>query len=238
LAEVLPASAVHARVLIVEDEPKTRAAIAEAIRLDGWEAAEAGRGRDMIALLDQREFDLVVLDWMLPGRNGVELLQHVRTRGIHIPVLMLTARSGIDDRVIGLESGADDYLAKPFAMAELTARCRALLRRQTSDGRSHLRYADLELDVRARSARRGDEEVQLTPKEVDVLEYLLTHQGKTVSREMLEREVWKQTHRFTSLDNVIDVQMMRLRRKIDTEGKTALIHTIRGVGYRVGSETA
>jgi DNA-binding response OmpR family regulator len=132
MADSHPAPAVRARVLIVEDEPKTRASIAEAIRLEGWEASEASRGREMIALLDQREFDLVVLDWMLPGRDGLELLQHVRARGTNIPVLMLTARSDIDDRVIGLESGADDYLAKPFAMAELSARCRALLRRQSA----------------------------------------------------------------------------------------------------------
>jgi DNA-binding response OmpR family regulator len=224
-------------ILVVEDEPKTRTSIAEAFRLEGWGVAEASRGREMISLLIPRSFDVVVLDWMLPGRDGLELLQHVRTRGNHIPVLMLTARSGIDDRVIGLESGADDYLAKPFAMAELVARCRALMRRQTPNGRLPLRCGDLELDVRARAARRGDVEIPLTPKEVDVLEYLLTHQGTIVSREMLERDVWKQTHRFTSLDNVIDVQMMRLRRKIDTEGKAPLIHTIRGVGYQLGSET-
>ena len=148
---------------------------------------------------------------------------------------MLTARGGIEDRVIGLESGADDYLVKPFAMAELVARCRALLRRPAAGSAEHLCCADLELDPRARVARRGNEQIPLTPREVDVLEYLLRHQGRIVTREMLEREVWRQTHRFTSLDTVIDVQLMRLRRKIDGEGRPPLIHTIRGVGYRLAA---
>jgi two-component system copper resistance phosphate regulon response regulator CusR len=219
--------------LIVEDEPKTRAAVAEALRLERWTTAEAGKGREMIALLERQAFDLVILDWKLPDRDGIELLQHVRARGAQTPVLMLTARNGIDDRVIGLESGADDYLVKPFAMAELVARCRALLRRPTLQSGEFLRCGDLHLDTRARVARRAGEDILLTPREVDVLEYLLRYQGQVVTREMLERDVWKQTHRFTSLDNVIDVQMMRLRRKIDGEGAPKLIHTLRGVGYRL-----
>jgi two-component system, OmpR family, copper resistance phosphate regulon response regulator CusR len=221
------------RVLIVEDEPKTRASIAEALELEGWSVAQAGRGREMLALLDQQPFDLVVLDWMLPGRDGLELLQHVRARGAQIPVLMLTARDGISDRVIGLETGADDYLVKPFAMAEMIARCRALLRRPAMNSGELLQCADLRLDTHARTAFRNGEEILLSPREVDLLEYLLRYQGQIVTREMLERDVWKQTHRFTSLDNVIDVQMMRLRRKIDGEGAVKLIETLRGVGYRL-----
>lgn len=223
------------RVLVVEDEPKTRASIAEALTLEGWTVAEAGRGREMIALLAQRAFDLVILDWMLPGRDGLELLQHVRARGAQVPVLMLTARDGIGDRVIGLESGADDYLVKPFAIAELIARCRALLRRPVMGTGEFLRCGDLQLDTRARSAVRGGEEIPLTPREVDLLEYLLRYQGQIVTREMLERDVWKQTHRFTSLDNVIDVQIMRLRRKVDGESEQRLIQTLRGVGYRLAT---
>jgi DNA-binding response OmpR family regulator len=149
-------------------------------------------------------------------------------------VIMLTARQGIDDRVVGLESGADDYLVKPFAVAELIARCRALMRRPTMNRSESLRCADLQLDTRARVAVRAGQEVSLSPREVDLLEYLLRYQNQIVTREMLEREVWKQTHRFTSLDNVIDVQMMRLRRKIDGEHEQKLIHTLRGVGYRLG----
>lgn len=229
---------VHApRVLIVEDEPKTRVSIAAALQLEGWIVAEAARGREMIALLDGQAFDLVILDWMLPGRDGVELLQLVRARGAQIPVLMLTARDGLDDRVMGLESGADDYLVKPFAVAELIARCRALLRRPTMNMGEFLRCADLRLDTRARTAWRAEQEILLTPREVDLLEYLLRYQNQIVTREMLERDVWKQAHRFTSLDNVIDVQLMRLRRKIDGEHEEKLIQTLRGVGYRLGQNT-
>jgi len=224
------------RVLVVEDEAKTRESIAEALRLEGWTVGEAGHGREMLALLEAQTFDLVILDWMLPGRDGLELLQHVRNRGAQTPVLMLTARGGVDDRVVGLESGADDYVVKPFAIAELVARCRALLRRPTLHTGDLLRCGDLQLDTRARIAVRAGEEILLSPREVDVLEYLLRYQGQIVTREMLERDVWKQVQRFTSLDNVIDVQIMRLRRKIDGEGATKLIHTLRGVGYRLGDE--
>jgi two-component system copper resistance phosphate regulon response regulator CusR len=149
---------------------------------------------------------------------------------------MLTARSTLTDRVVGLDSGADDYLTKPFAFAELLARCRALLRRPAADTGRLLRCGDLQLDTRARVAVRAGQEIPLSPREVDVLEYLLRYHGQIVTREMLERDVWKQTHRMTSLDNVIDVQMMRLRRKVDTEGAERLIHTVRGVGYRLGGD--
>lgn len=215
-----------------------RASIAEALRLENWEVAEAGRGREMIAWLGRQSFDLVILDWMLPGRDGLELLQHVRSRGAQTPVLMLTARQGVDDRVMGLESGADDYLVKPFAVAELIARSRALLRRPTMETGEFLRCADLQLNTRARTAFRGGEEIPLSPREVDLLEYLLRYQGQIVTREMLERDVWKQSHRFTSLDNVIDVQIMRLRRKVDGESEQRLIQTLRGVGYRLAAPGA
>jgi len=151
-------------------------------------------------------------------------------------VLMLTARSALADRVDGLESGADDYLAKPFAFAELIARCRALLRRPVMSTGQFLRCGDLQLDTRARVAVRAGKEIALTPREVDILEYLLRYQGQIVTREMLERDVWKQTHRMTSLDNVIDVQMMRLRRKVDGDEGDKLIYTLRGLGYRMGKE--
>jgi two-component system copper resistance phosphate regulon response regulator CusR len=151
---------------------------------------------------------------------------------------MLTARGSLDDRVTGLEAGADDYLTKPFALAELVARGRALLRRPILGAGPLLRCGDLQLDTRARVAVRAGKEIPLTPREVDVLEYLLRYQGQIVTREMLEREVWKQTQRFTSLDNVIDVQLMRLRRKVDGEGAEKLIHTLRGLGYRLGKESA
>lgn len=222
------------RVLVVEDEPKMRESVAEGLRLEPWTVKTAATGEEAIASLEQEAFDLVVLDWMLPDRNGIEVLQHLRQRGIQAPVLMLTARTTLNDRVIGLDSGADDYLPKPFAFAELLARCRALLRRPTWATGGVLRCGDLQLDTRARVALRADQEISLSPKEVDVLEYLLRYQGQIVTREMLERDVWKQTHRATSLDNVIDVQMARLRRKIDGEEGERLIHTLRGIGYRLG----
>lgn len=231
-----PDSIASPRVLIVEDETKTRESIVEALSLEGWTVTEAARGREMLAHFDQQAFDLVVLDWMLPDRDGIELLQHVRSRGAQVPVLMLTARDGIDDRVIGLESGADDYLVKPFALAELIARCRALLRRPSMSTGEFLSCGDLQLDTRTRTAVRAGAAIPLSPREVDVLEYLLRYQGQIVTREMLERDVWRQTHRFTSLDNVIDVQIMRLRRKVDGEGAERLIHTLRGVGYRLGRD--
>lgn len=226
------------QVLVVEDEQKTRDSLAEGLRLESWKVETAANGDEALELLRREPFDLVVLDWMLPDRDGVEVLQQLRGAGKHIPVLMLTARSTLNDRVIGLDSGADDYLAKPFAFAELLARCRALLRRPSWTGDRLLRCGDLQLDTRARVAVRGDQEISLTPREVDVLEYLLRYQGQIVTREMLERDVWKQTHRMTSLDNVIDVQIMRLRRKVDFEGAERLIHTLRGVGYQLGGKPA
>lgn len=224
------------RVLVVEDEQKTRESLAEGLRLEAWSVATAATGQEALGLLGREVFDLVVLDWMLPDRDGVEVLREMRGRGQPTSVLMLTARSTLNDRVTGLDSGADDYLAKPFAFAELLARCRALLRRPVVKTGGLLRCGDLQLDTRARIALRGGQEIALTPREVDVLEYLLRYQGQIVTREMLERDVWKQTHRMTSLDNVIDVQIMRLRRKVDTDGSERLIHTLRGVGYRLGKE--
>jgi two-component system copper resistance phosphate regulon response regulator CusR len=223
-------------VLVVEDETKTRASLAEGLRLEAWVVETAASGDEAIAQFSRGEFDLIVLDWMLPDRDGIDVLRTIRSRGEQTPVLMLTARSTLNDRVIGLDSGADDYLPKPFAFAELLARCRALLRRPMWMTGRLLRCADLQLDTRARTAKRNEQEIALTPREVDVLEYLLRYQGQIVTREMLERDVWKQTHRMTSLDNVIDVQMMRLRRKVDVEGAERLIHTLRGVGYRLGKE--
>jgi two-component system copper resistance phosphate regulon response regulator CusR len=224
------------RVLVVEDEQKTRESLAEGLRLETWSVATAATGQEALGLLGREVFDLVVLDWMLPDRDGVEVLREMRRRGQPTSVLMLTARSTLNDRVTGLDSGADDYLAKPFAFAELLARCRALLRRPVVKTGGLLRCGDLQLDTRARIAVRDGQEIALTPREVDVLEYLLRYQGQIVTREMLERDVWKQTHRMTSLDNVIDVQIMRLRRKVDTDGSERLIHTFRGVGYRLGKE--
>ena len=226
------------QILVVDDEPKTLQSLTEGMREEAWSVASAADGDEAVSLIDRLPFDLVVLDWTLPGRDGFSVLRHLRERGAQVPVLMLTGRSGLDDRVSGLEGGADDYVAKPFAFAEVMARCRALLRRTALSTGHILAYADLRLDSRARVAFRGGTEIPLTPREVDVLEYLLRYQGQVVTREMLERDVWRQLHRFSSLDNVIDVQMMRLRRKVDREGDEKFIHTLRGLGYRLGGEVS
>lgn len=226
------------RILLVEDEAKTRASIREGLALEGWTVTETGSGEEAQRLLFAGGFDLCVLDRMLPGRDGMEILRQLRERGDATPVLLLTARGTLHDRVQGLDGGADDYLTKPFAFTELVARCRALLRRTDRNPPRVLRCGDLQLDTRARVAVRSGREIPLTPREVDVLEYLMVNQGQTVTRDMLERDVWRQPNRLTSLDNVIDVQIMRLRKKVDPEGEQSLIHTERGVGYRIGDRTA
>jgi DNA-binding response OmpR family regulator len=219
------------RVLVVEDERKLAQILSSAFEAEHYDVVVAATGEDGFYRANAELFDLVVLDLMLPGRNGLEILQTLRQRRIETPVLILTARDGIDDRVRGLALGADDYLVKPFALPELLARIRALLRRGRPSDVLRLKVADLELDLMARRVVRGGRLLELTGRELDLLEYLLRHQGHHVSREMLARDVWKEPRRATPIDNVIDVQMTRLRRKVDTEGTVRLIHTVRGVGF-------
>jgi len=218
-------------VLVVEDERKLAQVLASALQAEHYDVVVAATGEDGFYRVNAERFDMVVLDLMLPGRSGLEILQTLRQRHIDTPVLILTARDGIDDRVRGLDFGADDYLVKPFALPELLARIRALLRRGRPSDVLRLKVADLELDLVARRIIRGDRPIDLTSREFDLLEYLMRHHGHLVSREMLAREVWKEPHRATPLDNVIDVQMTRLRRKVDFDGTARLIHTVRGVGF-------
>ncbi len=173
---------------------------------------------------------------MLPQRNGIEVLGTLRKCGIQTPVLILTAKDTVDDRVYGLDAGADDYLVKPFAFSELLARIRALLRRRQTDAVLKLSRNDLEMDLLTRKVTRAEKKLELTAKEFEVLEYLLRHSGRVVSREMLARDVWQVSARATPLDNVIDVMIARLRRKIDEPFKQKLLHTIRGVGFVLGEE--
>jgi two-component system copper resistance phosphate regulon response regulator CusR len=219
------------RLLIVEDERKLAQALASALRGEHYDVVIACTGEDGFFRANAEAFDLVVLDVMLPGRSGLEILQTLRQRHIDTPVLILTARDGVHDRVLGLDLGADDYLVKPFALPELLARIRALLRRGRPSEAFRLKAADLEMDLVGRRAIRGERLLDLTVREFELLEYLLRHQGHLVSREMLAREVWKEPRRATPLDNVIDVQMTRLRKKVDSDGADRLIHTVRGVGF-------
>jgi DNA-binding response OmpR family regulator len=219
------------RVLVVEDERKLANVLASALSAEQYEVAVASDGDEGFARATSEAFDAVVLDLMLPGRSGLEILQGLRQRRVPTPVLILTARDGVEDRVLGLDLGADDYLVKPFALPELLARVRALVRRGRPAQVFRLAAGDLELDVVTRRAVRGERLLDLTVREFELLEYLLRHQGHLVSREMLAREVWKEPRRATPLDNVIDVQMARLRRKVDVDGHMRLIHTVRGVGF-------
>ena len=219
------------RVLVVEDERKLAQILASALQAEHYDVVVARTGEDGFFRANTEVFDLVVLDLMLPGRGGLEILQALRQRHIETPVMILTARDGVDDRVLGLDLGADDYLVKPFALPELLARIRALLRRGRPSETFRLKAGDLDLDLVTRRAVRGERLLDLTAREFELLEYLLRHQGHLVSREMLAREVWKEPRRATPLDNVIDVQMTRLRKKVDAEGRTRLIHTVRGVGF-------
>ncbi|HET9830601.1 MAG TPA: response regulator transcription factor [Vicinamibacterales bacterium] len=219
------------RVLVVEDERKLAQVLESALRAEHYDVVVATTGEDGFFRANAETFDLVLLDLMLPGRSGLEILQALRQRRVDTPVLILTARDGVDDRVLGLDLGADDYLIKPFALPELLARIRALLRRGRSSEVLRLKAADLELDLVTRRAARRNRELDLTVREFELLEYLLRHQGHLVSREMLAHDVWREPHRATPLDNVIDVQMTRLRRKVDVDGSPRLIHTVRGVGF-------
>ena len=224
------------RILVVEDERKVAKAIQEGLEGNSYSVAVAHTGEDGFFRASSEQFDLLILDVMLPGRNGIEVLSAIRKHGHKTPVLLLTAKDSVEDRVIGLDAGADDYLVKPFAFPELLARVRALLRRGKTESATTLRMQDLDMDLLSRSVKRGTRLIDLTAREFEVLEYLLRHQGQVVSREMLSRDVWKEHVRHTPLDNVIDVFMGRLRRKVDEGVSTKLLHTVRGVGFVLKAE--
>lgn len=224
------------RVLIVEDEKKMAEALRKGLESDGYSVSTANTGEDGFFLATTEAFDLVILDLMLPARDGMEILTALRHRELSVPVLILTSKDTLDDRVKGLNAGADDYLVKPFALSELLARARALMRRGRVEAPSKLKLADLEMDVKGHKVTRGRKELVLTAHEFSLLEYLLRHHGRVVSREMLARDVWKETSRHTPLDNVIDVHIARLRRKVDDPFRGRLLHTVRGVGFVMREE--
>ncbi len=219
------------QVLIVEDEHKLAQALKEGLEADGYAVRLAYTGEDGFYLAQVQTFDLMILDIMLPGHDGIEILSTLRKHGIRTPVLLLTARDGVEDRVRGLDAGADDYLVKPFAFSELLARIRALLRRGQPDPARQFKLMDLEMDSGRRVVVRGGQTIDLTAREFDLLEYLFANRGRVVSREMLARDIWRESRRHGSLDNVIDAQVARLRRKIDDGFDAKLLHTVRGVGF-------
>jgi DNA-binding response OmpR family regulator len=221
-----------ARVLIVEDEQKVLRSLQRALEQEGYEVVASQTGNAGYQLAISQPFDCLVLDLLLPGRHGLDLLRGVRQAGKNMPVLILTARDAIEDRVVGLDAGADDYLVKPFALAELLARVRVLLRRGQGERETVLRAGDLEMDLLARRVTQARAEIPLTHREFEVLEYLMRHRGRVVTREMLGQDVWKEPG--YALTNVIDVYITLLRRKLEPPGRPPLIHTLRGVGYRLG----
>jgi DNA-binding response OmpR family regulator len=224
------------RVLVIEDEPKVANAMREGLEAEGYQVVTAQNGEDGFFRLSTEQVDLVLIDLGLPGRSGLEVLKAARAGGITTPVIAVTARDALEDRVEGLDCGADDYLVKPFAFTELLARIRALLRRGRTTNPLRLRSGDLELDLVTRRVARRGRTVDLTAREFELLEYLMRHDSHVVSREMLGRDVWKETSRSITLDNVIDVQIARLRRKIDSDHPVKLIHTIRGIGFMLSEQ--
>ena len=220
------------RILVVEDEQKVADALREGLEGEKYDVVVERTGEAAFFRVNTEMFDAILLDLTLPGRDGIDILRALRARGLTTPVLVLTARDSLQDRITGLDSGADDYLVKPFAFAELVARIRALVRRGRAAAETpRLGAGDLEVDLITRRVMRGGRPVELTVREFELLEYLLRHQGQVVPREALARDVWKETSRTTPLDNVIDVHIARLRRKVDAEQRVKLIHTVRGVGF-------
>lgn len=224
------------RILVVEDELKLARALKDGLEADDYSVSLAQTGEEGFYLLCRQPFDLAILDVMLPGRDGFEIVSTMRQQGLRIPVLLLTAKDRIEDRVQGLDQGADDYLVKPFAFPELLARVRALLRRGNSEATLKTRMADLEIDMANRVVMRAGQRIDLTAREYDLLEYLFRHQGRVVSREMIARDIWKEVARQTPLDNVIDVHIAHLRRKVDDQFKSKLVHTVRGLGFVLREE--
>jgi heavy metal response regulator len=217
------------RILLIEDEKKIASFIERGLKEQKFAVDTADNGEDGIYLADINPYDCILLDIMLPQKDGISICQELRKKKNNTPVLMLTARDAVRDRVNGLNAGADDYLSKPFAFEELLARIRALLRRERKEKVDVLKFADLELNVQNHQLKRGNKPIRLTNKEYSLLEYLMYHPNQVVTRTMISEHVWKED--FDSFTNVIDVHIRYLRSKIDKDSKRKLIHTIRGSGY-------
>lgn len=220
------------KVLLVEDDATTADYIAKGLAEEGFTIDRAEDGREGLFMATEASHDAIILDRMLPGMDGMAVLAALRAAGIETPVMILSALATADERVKGLTSGSDDYLAKPFAFAELLARLRIMLRRgKAGQAETRLKCGDLEVDLLSRKAMRGSRSVDLQPREFRLLEYMMRHRGEVVTRTMLLEGVWD--YHFDPGTNVIDVHISRLRRKIDEDGEAPLIHTVRGAGYRL-----
>jgi DNA-binding response OmpR family regulator len=219
------------RILVIEDNHRLNSSLTASLTHEGYSVDSAYDGQEGQDLAELTTYDLILLDILLPVKDGLEVCRALRQRRIHTPILLLTARDSIDDRVQGLDCGADDYLVKPFAMRELLARLRALLRRQSPYTQGRLQMEDLIVDPVTHTAQRAGQPLDLTPKEFALLEYLMYHPNQVVTREMIEQHIWN--YDFECESNVIDVYIRRLRRKLDAPFEVKLLHTIRGIGYRL-----
>jgi DNA-binding response OmpR family regulator len=226
------------RVLLAEDDQRIAGFIVKGLREEGYlvqHVTDGEQALDFALAEPDVPYDLIILDILMPRRDGVSVCRELRTRGMHTPILMLTAMDGTADRVRGLDSGADDYLVKPFAFPELTARLRALTRRMPIAGKAHLlQVADLTLDTTTHTAQRGGRKIELSPREYHLLEYLMRHAGRPVSRTSILQAIW--SFDYDGASNVVDVYVGYLRRKIDAPGEPPLVHTARGVGYKISEE--
>ncbi|MCL5997918.1 MAG: response regulator transcription factor [Chloroflexi bacterium] len=227
------------RVLVAEDDQRIAGFIVKGLREEGYLVQHVTDGEQALAFAlaePENPYDLLILDILMPQRDGVTVCRELRTRGMHAPILMLTALDSLDDRVRGLDSGADDYLVKPFAFPELLARLRALSRRMPVTARSMLlQVADLTLDTTTHVAQRGQRKIELSPREYHLLEYLMRNAGRSVSRTNILQAIW--SFDYDGASNVVDVYVGYLRRKIDLEGEPQLVHTVRGVGYKIAEST-
>ena len=217
------------RILVVEDEPDLKEITAKRLKAEGYGVDTCDNGKDAQYYIEHTPYDLILLDVMLPGADGITVLKNIRKKGMKTPVLLLTARDSIEDRVTGLDNGADDYLTKPFAFDELLARIRVILRRRSNEASNRLVLGDLIMDLATHQVTRAGTEISLSAKEYAILEYMMHNKGMVLSRSRIEEHVWN--YDFEGGSNVVDVYMRYLRKKIDAPFEKKMIHTVRGVGY-------
>ncbi len=222
------------KILVVEDEKKVARFLKLGLEAEGHNVTNAYDGEKGESLALSEKYDVIVLDIMLPKRNGIEVLRSLRGNGISTPVLILTAKGSLEDKVEGLDVGADDYLVKPFAFAEFIARVRSLGRRSGTEKPTTLKVADLELDTLTRKARRGGREIELTNREYALLEYFVRNVNRVLTRTLISEHIWE--YNFDTGTNIVEVYVNKLRNKIDSESETKLIHTVRGTGYMMKIE--